>query len=423
MIKSQTLKGFRDFLPEQMIVRKFVMNVLTDVFESYGFEPLETPAVESAQTLLGKSGEEAEKLMYLFKDPGGRDVGLRYELTVSLARVLAQYHSLPLPFKRYQLQPVWRAENTQRGRYREFYQCDIDTIGSASPLADAEIIAVIHDVLTRLGFAKFTIHINSRKVLFHLLERAAVPEQMHLIVLRAIDKLNKIGREGVEKELASKGLATNSIKTVFDHLEKAVPDEELTSIFSALTTLGVSADRYQFTPHMVRGLDYYTGPIFESDVTEPKIGSLTGGGRWDTLIGKFTGNEVPATGTSFGFERIVEVVEALGLMPQQPKTITTVLVTVFSPNLLTQSLSIAHVLRSKRINAELYLDTKDRLDKQLKYADRKGIPFAVIQGPEERSKNVVKLKDLRSKLQEDLTVEEVVDKLSDRCTGCCNDYC
>lgn len=412
MIIPQPLKGFRDFLPGQMLVRKYVMNILTDVFERYGFEPLETPAVESAQTLLGKSGDEAEKLMYLFKDPGGRDVGLRYELTVSLARVLAQYHTLPLPFKRYQMQPVWRAENTQKGRFREFYQCDIDTIGSTSPLADAEIVAVIHDVLSQLGFTTFTVHINSRKILFRLLEAAAVPQQSHLAVLRAIDKLNKIGKSAVEEELVSKGVAPKLIYAIFEQLDKAQPDEELTAIFSTLTSLGIPSDRYQFTPHMVRGLDYYTGAIFESEVREQHVGSLTGGGRWDTLIGKFTGNEVPATGTSFGFERIVEVVEALGLMPQQPKTTTTVLVTIFSPDLLAQSLHIAHVLRSQRINTELYLDHQNKLDKQLKYADRKGIPFVVIQGPEEIAKKVVKLKDMKQQTQEEVTIDQVIEKLS-----------
>ena len=246
MSTSQTLKGFRDFLPETMAVRSRVINILKSVFEKYGFSELQTPTLEYAEVLLGKSGTEAEKLMYLFKDPGGRDVGLKYDLTVPLARVMTQYPNLPKPFKRYQIQPAFRAENTQKGRYREFYQCDIDTVGTASPLADAEILAVISDSLTALGFKEFKIRINSRQILFGTTG--------DLNVLQSIDKLDKKSVDEVRDELKQKNISGSEITNIFAKLETAQPNDNLRQIIDLAQKLG--AKNIKFDARLVRGLDY-----------------------------------------------------------------------------------------------------------------------------------------------------------------------
>jgi len=403
-IQPQILKGFRDFLPDQMVIRQKVIDILRGVFESYGYEPLETPALEYAETLLGKSGKEAEKLMYLFKDSGGRAVGLRYELTVSLARVMAQYSNLPLPFRRYQMQPVWRAEKPQRGRYREFWQCDVDIIGTTSPLADAEIIEIAYRSLIALGFKKFLIKINSREILFKLLEEAGILQEKQASTLIAIDKLERIGQEGVAKELVAKGLTNQTIAKIFTLINQTKPDETLKQVFRILQLNKVPSEYYQFTPTLVRGLEYYTGPIFESFVYEPKIGSLCGGGRWDKLIGKFTGKDLPATGITVGLERIVDVIKELNLWPDIKPTKTQVLVTIFSPEYLEKSIKVASLLRSRiKVNTELYPDPEAKLDKQLKYADKKGIPWVVIIGPEEVNNNSLTIKDLKNRKQESIS--------------------
>ena len=221
MDKPQTLKGFRDFLPEKMIIRNEAIRRLRGIFEKYGFDEIQTPSLEYQEVLLGKYGEEAEKLMYLFKDPGERNVGLRYDLTVPFARVASTYQDLPKPFKRYQIQPVWRAENTQKGRYREFYQCDVDMVGTSSPLADAEIITVINDSLKALGFSNFKIRVNSRAVLFSIMEKAEIEQPKWLTVIQSIDKLDKKSREEVEQELEQKNINSGQISSVFEAISKA----------------------------------------------------------------------------------------------------------------------------------------------------------------------------------------------------------
>ena len=419
VIEPRTLAGFRDFLPEQMAVRNRAVEILREVFEKYGFVPLETPTLEFQDILLGKYGEEAEKLMYLFEDAGKRPVGMRYDLTVPVARVVAQYPSLPKPFKRYQLQPVWRADKPQKGRYREFMQCDIDTLGSTSPVADAEILSIISECLTKLGFNNFGIKINSRHILFGILRASGLKPDYYQTASQTIDKADKRSIEDLDNELESKGLGENLFSEVISQEIAKVSqkfgqtgktgDDHLDEIINIARKMG--ANGIQFSPITVRGLDYYTGAIFETIVTEPKIGSLGGGGRYDKLIGTFIGEDLPAVGYSFGLDRIVDVITELNLWPDLPKTPTKVLVTVFSPELLKKSLDITTKIREGNTNAEIYLDPEARLDKQLKYADAKGIPYAVIIGPDEAEKNLVTLKDLRNKTQTTITPEEAVRKI------------
>ncbi len=411
-ITPQTLKGFRDFLPKDAIKRQYVIDNIKGVFERYGFDPLETPALEYAETLLGKYGDEADKLLYVFTDNGGRQVGLRYDQTVPLSRVVAQYQDLPLPFKRYQIQPVWRAENTQKGRYREFLQCDIDTIGSASPLADAEIIACSLAACKTLGFTKPVMSINDRTIFDGL----GLSKQEIII----LDKLDKIGNEAVI-DLLSKSGRTDA-KALFTKLKDSKLTERLSLIFATLARFGLKEGvDVVFDPFLARGLDYYTSSIFELKVANYSAGSLAGGGRYDKLIGQFSGKDTPAVGIAFGFDRMLEALNETNLLPGST-TSTHVLVSVFTSELLGEALALTSSLRSAGINTEVTLDPNDKLDKQLKYADRKGIPYVIIQGPEEVSKNVVKLKDLRSKQQEELSLEAVIEKLERRC-ACCSGNC
>lgn len=407
-IEPRTLPGFRDFLPEQMVIRKRVMGIFSQIFEKYGFLPLETPTLEYQDILLGKYGEEAEKLMYLFKDNGDRDVGLRYDLTVPTARVLAQYPSLPKPFKRYQIQPAWRAEKPQKGRYREFTQCDIDTFGANSPIADAEIIAVIQEALSAVGFTEFTIRVNSRQVLLAVMEESGVPKEKYLTAIRSIDKLDKKPRDEVEKELSAKGLTDKTIKDIFQNLDSAQPDENLAQVLAYVEKFQVPKEFYEFDPTLARGLDYYTGAIFETVVTNPKIGSITGGGRYDKLIGQFTGQDVAAVGTTIGLDRVCDVISELNLWPGLAKTTVKALITIFSPKLTDESFKIDDVFYKNNIPVEVYLDPTAKLDKQLKYADQKGIPFVIILGPEEVEKNLVTVKNLATKSQATVTIEEAI---------------
>mgnify|MGYP000222759246 CR=1 FL=1 len=405
----QTLKGFRDFFPEEMAVRKEVMRRLAVVFEKYGFEELATPAIEYKEVLMGKYGEEAEKLMYLFNDPGERGVGLKYDLTVPLARAVANKGEIALPFKRYQMQPVWRAENTQKGRYREFYQCDIDIVGSSSPLADGEILAVISDSLSTLGFINFSICVNSRTVLFAIMDKANVPTDKRLTAIQSLDKLDKKSKEEVQEELAKKGFDSEQITKMFQELGRATPDEYLTKTIETAEKLG--ATNIVFSPAISRGLDYYTGPIFETVVTEPKIGSLTGGGRYDNLLKTLGGPDLPAVGTTIGLERIIDVITELNLWPEISKTTTKALVTIFNESLEEVSITTAKKLRARGINTELY-PTNAKLEKQLKYADRKKLPFVIIIGEDEVANGKVVLKNLVSGEQTTVTLDEAVTIIS-----------
>ena len=398
MIKAQTLKGFRDFLPASAIKRQFVIGKMREVFERFGFDPLETPALEYAETLLGKYGDEADKLLYLFEDRGGRKIGLKYDQTVPASRVVAQYmQELPMPFKRYQIQPVWRAGKPQRGRHREGLQCDIDIFGEESYLADAEVIAAVAKTLEALGLSSYRILLNDRVVFGNT----------PLPAITIIDKLKKIGPEAVKKELRTKGFDP----ALVDSIKSKKPTDELTKIVEALPSLGVPSDRVMFEPTLARGLDYYTSTIFEVEIEGYDAGAVGGGGRYDDLIGQFTGKRLPAVGFAFGFDRLIEAMEQNNLLAMS-STATQVLVTVFSPEGLGDALSLTSKLRDNGINAEVSLDPTAKLDKQLKYSDRKTIPYALIVGPEEQSKGVVQLKNLKERTQEVLTVENLIKKLT-----------
>lgn len=389
MDKPQTLKGFRDFLPEQARKREYVINILKGVFKLYGFEPLETPALEYEEILMGKYGEEANKLMYRFEDNGGRRVALRYDQTVPLARAIAQYgSSLPSPFRRYQIQPVWRAENTQRGRYREFLQCDIDIAGANSPLADAEIIACTLEAVRKLGFKTLAMNINDRT----LFERI---DPKYLIV---VDKLPKIGQVAAEKELVERGMATGEVESFMQKITNLKPSENLEKLFAYLEQMSIERDKdFIFNPLIVRGLDYYTSTIFELVDRENPSLSLAGGGRYDNLIGIFANQTIPATGLAFGFDRLLETMESCGLFPSELTAATPkVLITVFSPELAGKSVEISSDLRKSSVKTELYPDETAKMEKQLKYADKRKIPYVVIVGPEEAASGKVVLKNMQT---------------------------
>lgn len=406
----QTLKGFRDYLPEKMIIRSRVIRRLRSVFEKYGYDELQTPALEYKEVLTGKYGKEAEKLIYLFTDQGGRDVGLRYDLTVPLTRVMASNRDLAIPFKRYQIQPVWRGDAPQKGRYREIYQCDIDIVGSKSPMADAEILAIISDALTILGFDSFKIRINSRKVLNESMSSAKIPKESWSTVIASVDKLEKKGKSAVKKELGEKGLSKSQIESVFKKLESAKPDPFLGRTLEFVKKLGVDKNVI-FDPTLARGLNYYTGPIFESAVVEPGVGSITGGGRYDDLLSDLGGPDLPATGTSFGLDRIVDAITDLNLWKDLEKTSSKVLVTIFSGKLLGRSIEVVNLLRKSAISTELFPDESAKLNKQLKYADNKGIPWVVIIGPNEALKGEIVLKNMSTQKQETVPTETLLTRI------------
>ncbi len=408
MIKTQTLKGFRDFLPIEAKKRQYVISALKQVFESYGFEPLETPALEYEEILLGKYGQEGDKLMYRFEDNGKRKVALRYDQSVPLARVIAQYQSeLAMPFKRYQIQNVWRAENTQKGRYREFIQCDIDTVGASSPLADAEIIEIAISAFTKLGFKNFKVLINDRENLQFKTQGIALSQDKNILAVRSIDKLKKIGKESVIKELESNGFTKGEAEEILQITEKAKLTPRLAEVFSILKKLRISDSQYEFSSTLARALDYYTGIIFEIEAEKYTAGSLGGGGRYDNLIGLFADKSMPAVGFAFGFDRLMEAMEELNLFPANLQT-TQVLVTIFSPELLEKSIKICEILNNRKINQELYIDPDAKMEKQLKYADKKQIPFAVIIGPDEAKNNEVTVKNLKTREQKTMKLDKLV---------------
>jgi len=415
-IQPRTLKGFRDFLPEDMKIRQRVISLFKQVFESFGYEPLETPTLEHADILLGKYGEEAEQLIYRFEDRGGRPVAMKYDLTVPTCRVVAQYgDKIPLPFKRYQIQPVWRADNTQKGRFREFFQCDADTIGSPSMIADAEFIQMGLEIMKKLGFTDFYARINNRKFIDGLVQYAGATQEQFYAICIAIDKLEKIGLDGVTAEMEKKGVVPEVIKKIIEVVslkgtneeligklsemmkEVSIAQEgltELASIFSYLKTAGVQEELYTFDLSIIRGLSYYTGPVWEFTVRDGGVGSVAGCGRYDKLVGLYLGRDVPATGGSFGIERLFEVIKERGLL--KDKSNKEELVTIFSPELAQQSFKLANDLRKQGKSVILYPDEKAKLEKQLKYANKKGIETVYILGPEEVENKTVKVKNMKT---------------------------
>ena len=417
-------KGTRDFLPRQMSIRTRVIDTLRRVFTRYGFDAVETPAFERIETLTGKYSDENDKLMYRIHKrgkeakPGECDLGLRYDLTVPLARLVAMHPELRMPFKRYQIQPVWRADRPQKGRFREFYQCDVDILGTESTLADAECIAVIADALKELGFKKYTVLLNDRRILSDFAQKAgAQTPQEEMSVLTAIDKLDKIGVERVQQELTGRGFNAAGLQPLWTLMETKSSNEAcleaLTTMVDArgkdgvatireivenLSDMGIPISQIRIDPTLARGSDYYTGPVFELHVDEPKVGSLGGGGRYDRLIGSFSGKDIPAVGFSFGLERILVVMEELGMI-EPTNTAADILVTVFSDELRATSSRFANQLRAAGIPTDLYLGT-GKFKSQFKYANARGYPFMAVIGPDEKDASKVAIKNLANGEQE-----------------------
>jgi histidyl-tRNA synthetase len=409
--KLQPPKGFRDFLPKDAIKRQYLTDKLKESFVLFGFEPLETPAIEYQEILLGKYGDEADKLVYTFEDKGGRRVALRYDQTVPTARVLSTYQeNLPMPYRRFQIQPVWRAEKPQKGRFREFLQCDADIYGSESSLADAEIIALTNTVYSTLGFKNFKIFINDRTILYELMKFASIPENLQLATIAAIDKMDRKAESEVSSELTSIGLTDESIKHLFHHLAEEKPTDRLNQIVNYSEKLGVDTKRLEFQARLARGLDYYTSTIFEVKIDEYEYGSVGGGGRYDELIGKLSGFSLPAVGISFGFDRTIEAMDKLDLFPNKGKR-KGAIVTVFNSDLADMSASVTANLRENGISAELFPNESKKLDKQLKYADKKGVKWLIVIGPDEVSDNTVLLKNLDTGHQENVKLKSLVRKI------------
>jgi len=418
--------GTRDFLAAEYAKRERAFGVLRSVFASYGFEPLQTPAFERLDVLLGKYGDEADKLVFKIlrrgehEASGEADLALRYDMTVPLARVAAAYGSqLPTPYKRYAMGSVWRADRPGRGRFREFTQCDIDTLGSASPLADAEVLCVHHDALAALGLTDFTILINSRQVLSGLLEVFAVPPELGAGVLTSLDKLDKLSPPAVIEEIAGRGLAeqaaaelvttmtaedaTDRIRMALKPSETGMAGLEEVDLLVSLAGAQVPPGRVTFEPRMVRGLSYYTGPIWE--LTAAGVpGSLGGGGRYDQLIAQLGGPDVPATGSSLGIERV------LMLLPDQvagrPGRID-VAVTVLADDLTAQSFALAAQARAAGLRASVYLGSSGKLGRQLKWANDAGARWAVIYGNAEEEAGAVTVRNMTTGEQASVPVGDL----------------
>jgi histidyl-tRNA synthetase len=433
-INPRNPKGFRDFLPDTMIRRNYVMDTIQDVFHLFGFEPIGTPILELQETLFGKYGEEAEQL--IFSAQHGRSnkepLAMRYDLTVPLARVFAQHENeLTLPFKRYHIAPVFRGERPQKGRYREFYQCDADIVGVSGMEADAEIVTMIQRILSRLGFPQFAIKINHRKLLTAIGEFSGVPDAQLPDLYRSVDKFDKIGADGVKNELVERGVDGEAVVRMMDLLQAhesgtgsldliadAIGDgdnglQELRELVDYLSDAGVPQENYDFDFTMVRGLGYYTGPIFETIISEPNLGSVTGGGRYDDLIGLFRKKSLPTTGTSFGIERIIDLMEELDLYPASVGgTLVNVLVTVFNEDTRRASMKSANQLRNAGIKTELHFEAR-KIGKQFGHADKKGIPIVAVAGPDEIEQGIVTLRRLRDGKEFTIAMDQAAEKVND----------
>lgn len=457
--KTQPARGMRDFLPEDVRKREFVIGVIKEVYERYGFEPLETPAAENIETLMGKYGEEGNQLIFkilkrgVHEGSGEADLALRYDLTVPLARVVAEYRdTLPKFFKRYQIQPVWRADRPARGRFREFYQCDVDVLGSRSMMVEAEICAAASEVLIKLGFDDFNVRVNHRKVLTGILGVAGVGLDKHDAALIALDKLDKIGRDGVAKEFAERGLESKTSERLLDFftelpslehaaeiaagedqelkqraLNKAVLGrivefvqdnevgsrgvDELQSILDYTDAAGI-ANHVLIDPSLARGLSYYTGAIMEISVKD-LAGSLGGGGRYDNLVGMFAGQDIPACGFSLGLERILVVMSEREMFPADLGAASAdVMVSIWNEDSASDSIKLAQELRAHGLRVDLYIQA-DKLGKQFKYASSRGVRFVAVLGDDERARGEVAVKDLRSGEQRTVARSQVAAFLRD----------
>lgn len=405
----QTLKGFRDFLPAQKRVRDFAAKKITETFERFGFEPLETPTLEYAELLTGKYGDEADKLVYIFEDKGGRQVGLRYDQTVPTARVLSHYQSeLPPFFRRYQIQNVFRADKPQKGRFREFTQCDADIFNAPEPIADAEILAVFFALFNSIGIKDIHILINDRQSLMQAVSPFVTSEVAPTSIIQSLDKLDKLSQDQVEAELTAKGLEPSQAKQVIATLNSTPPPSSLQAIQQTALDLGVSENNLVYSPTLARGLDYYTGLIFEA-VLPGLPGSLGAGGRYDNLIEQLGGPPTPAVGFGLGFDRTVEAAQSLNLVPQANQG-TQLLITVFDSSTLPYSLKVANQMRQSGIRTEVY-PTFDKLPKQLKLANKKQIPFVAILGPEEAANQTITIKNMQTGTQQIVSPQEAITLL------------
>jgi histidyl-tRNA synthetase len=416
-IQPRTLKGFRDYLPQAMLARERIIDTARRVFRSYGFSPIDTPALEYLEILLGKGGAETDKQLYRFQDHGGRDVGMRFDLTVPLARFAAQHiNEIGTPFKRYHIATVWRGENTQRGRFREFMQCDFDTIGTTSAASDAETVLVAHDLLRAIGFDRFTIHVNNRLVLNGLLESLGLADRA-TEVLRAIDKLAKIGADAVVEEMCTTaGASSDKARQVVEMVQLTGSNDEilaqlkslvgssprgadgierLSTVWSTVRAAGVSEQHIKLDVSIARGLDYYTGTVLETLLDDrPAFGSVCSGGRYDNLAELYAKQQLPGIGASLGLDRLLDAMADLDMLPSA-QTPAKVLIPYFDATRLGEYFQLAAALRGAGIATEVYPEPV-KLGKQLQYADRKGIRAAVIAGDREFAAGECQVKDLAS---------------------------
>ncbi|MBD3360993.1 histidine--tRNA ligase [Candidatus Peregrinibacteria bacterium] len=419
-IEPKILKGTRDFLPEDMAKRLLIMGKIRRIFERFGYDAIETPVICPAETILGKYGGEGEKLTYNFRDAGDRWIALPFDLTVPFARlVAANWRDLPMPFKRYQIQRVWRAEKPQKGRLREFYQCDIDIIGTKSLIAEAEIAKIMVEVFKELGFINFIIKVNSRRLLNEILDSYKIPKEQSLEVIRTIDKLDKVGEQAVIEMLEEIG-----IKKAKDLMKLLKPEKDNKSTFRKVSKFNIKEidtffkycekfdipEKYlQFDPSLARGLDYYTGISYEVVSNDFNFGTLCAGGRYDNLCGLFCNEDFSGVGVAFGFERIVlalqemNELENVGLNSQ-------VLVTLFDKKSINDSLSIYSELIEAGINSEVYFES-DKLAKQFKYANKKQIPYVIVCGPDEAKNDEVTIKEMKTGKQETIHRDQMVSHL------------
>ena len=447
--KPSIPKGTRDFAPDIMVKRNYIFDTIKSVFQKYGYSPIETPAMENLTTLMGKYGEEGDKLLFKIQNSGEvfektkqanpqtavefqratTEKGLRYDLTVPFARFVVQnQNEISFPFKRYQIQPVWRADRPQKGRYREFYQCDVDVVGSDSLLYEVELMQIIDAVFSKLNI-NVTIKLNNRKILAGIAEVIGEVDRIVDITV-AIDKLDKIGLENVNTELAEKGLSAEAIdklqpilalsgsnaekieqlKSILAASETGMKGvEEVEFLFSLLEDADVKCD-VKLDLTLARGLNYYTGAIFEIQANDYKIGSISGGGRYDNLTGIFGLKDISGVGVSFGADRIFDVMEGLDLFPKNANIITQVMFVNFGEKEMRYSLPLLTKMRAGGVNCEIYPDAA-KMKKQFTYANNKGIPYVVIIGDEEMKNNMLTLKNMESGEQEMLSLRDAVEKI------------
>lgn len=450
MEKPSIPKGTRDFGPVAMGKRQFIFNTIRSVYQKYGFQPLETPSMENLSVLTGKYGDEGDQLLFKILNSGDflKDVdnsklearnsklitssiaekGLRYDLTVPFARyVVMNRHEIAFPFKRYQMQPVWRADRPQKGRYREFYQCDADVVGTTSLLCEAEIVMMIREVMKGLGITDFTIKINHRGVLKGIADSIKA-EGKETALYVAIDKLDKIGKEGVSKELIEAGFTNENIELLFKLLSTSGTNEEkrlaltalfnsdsgqkglndLKEVFDLLHDAGSDQSNLEFDIALARGLSYYTGCIFEVKINNVSIGSVSGGGRYDNLTQSFGDKEnLSGVGISFGVDRLYDVLEELQLFPKETQRSSTLLICHFDEESMRYGLKLLTRFRANGIATELYPENA-KIKKQLDYANKKMIPYVMVIGEEERNSGLLAFKNMEAGTQEKLAMEQII---------------